>query len=86
MSGEENNNIKDGSQVHKKATMKNDIYSNRVYGNGLCQDRFVIEDANKWLFYDDFTLSEIHNDFFVCIKFLFTKTSRCIHTSIKYYV
>lgn len=39
MSGEENNNIKDGSQVHKKATMKNDIYSNRVYGNGLCQDR-----------------------------------------------
>lgn len=50
MSGEENNNIKDGSQVHKKATMKNDIYSNRVYGNGLCQDRFVIEDANKWLF------------------------------------
>lgn len=27
--------------------MKNDIYSNRVYGNGLCQDRFVIEDANK---------------------------------------
>lgn len=55
--------------------MKNDIYSNRVYGNGLCQDRFVIEYANKWLFYDDFTLSEIHNDFFVCIKFLFTKTS-----------
>lgn len=62
------------------------IYSNRVYGNGLCQDRFVIEDANIWLFYNDFTLSEIHNDFFVCIKFFFTKTSRCIHTSIKYYV
>lgn len=30
--------------------MKNDIYFNRVYGNGLCQDRFVIEDVNKWLF------------------------------------
>lgn len=79
------------STVHKKATMKDDISSTTLYGNGLWQNRFryrviIIEHANKWLFYNYFTQPEIHNDFFVCIKFLFTMTSRCIHTSIKYYV
>lgn len=66
--------------------MKNDIYFNRVYGNGLCQDRFVIEDVNKWLFYNDFILLEIYNDFFVCIKFLFIKIFRCIYILIEYYM
>lgn len=66
--------------------MKNDIYFNRVYGNGLCQDRFVIEDVNIWFFYNDFIFLEIYNDFFVCIKFFFIKIFRCIYILIEYYV